>query len=270
MNAPPPSVQVERPQSDLCLVRLNRPKSLNAMSMDALRELHRALDDVLGDTGIRVIVLTGNGAAFCAGLDLKSVLDSEGRMRLDVTEAYELQECFVGIVRRLRASDKTVIAAVNGVAVGAGFALTMAADIRFASTDASFHVGAVRIGITAGECGISYHLPRLVGASRAFELMLTGRSVEADEAACIGLVAGVVAPEALMERALACARQVLACSTYATKHTKRVMWANLDAASLDAAIELENHAQVLGLMTQDFAEAARAFVEKRSPRFTGL
>lgn len=269
MNTSPTSVQVERLHNDLCLIRLDRPQSLNAMSMEALGELHRALDDVLGDAGIRAIVLTGNGAAFCAGLDLKSVLDSEGAMRLNVPDAYALQERFVGIVQRLRASDKIVIAAVHGVAVGAGFALAMAADIRFASTNASFHVGAVRIGITAGECGISYHLPRLVGASRAFELMLTGRPVEADEAARIGLVADVVAPEALMERAFACARQVLSNSHYATKHSKRVMWANLDAPSLDAAIQLENHAQVLGLMTQDFADAARAFVEKRAPRFTG-
>jgi len=123
-------------------------------------------------------------------------------------------------------------------------------------------VGAVRIGLTAGECGISYHLPRMVGASRAFEIMLTGRPVGAAEAERIGLVARVVSPDQLLPEAMDCAKQVLANSPFSTRHTKRVMWANLDAGSLDAALELENRAQVLGLQNADFARAARAFVGK--------
>jgi enoyl-CoA hydratase len=251
------------------VLRLNRPDRLNAMGLPALRQFHQVLDGVLDDPAVRVIVLAAEGTGFCAGLDLKSVLDAAGRSPLDVASGYELQLCFAGLVKRLRATDATVIAAVQGVAVGAGMALTLAADIRFASGQAAFHVGAVRIGITAGECGISYHLPRLIGAARAFELMLTGRPVAATEALQIGLVADVVPADQLLERALACARQVLAHSPYSTAHTKRLMWSNLDAGSLDAAIELENHAQVLGLMTRDFAEAAQAFVEKRKPVFTG-
>jgi len=120
----------------------------------------------------------------------------------------------------------------------------------------------VRIGLTAGECGISYHLPRMVGASRAFEIMLTGRPVGAAEAERIGLVARVVSPDQLLPEAMDCAKQVLANSPFSTRHTKRVMWANLDAGSLDAALELENRAQVLGLQNADFARAARAFVGK--------
>lgn len=269
MNDSPAPVTVERPEPGLCVLRLNRPGRLNAMDLPALRHCHTVLDGVLTDPALRVIVLAGEGAGFCAGLDLKSVLDSNGRSPLDVASGYELQLCFAGLIKRLRATDATVIAAVQGVAVGAGMALTLAADIRLASAQAAFHVGAVRIGITAGECGISYHLPRLIGAARAFELMLTGRPVAATEALQIGLVADVVPAEQLLERAMACARQVLAHSPYSTAHTKRLMWSNLDAGSLDAAIELENHAQVLGLMTQDFAEAAQAFVEKRKPVFTG-
>ncbi|HVR50778.1 MAG TPA: enoyl-CoA hydratase-related protein, partial [Pseudorhodoferax sp.] len=134
---------------------------------------------------------------------------------------------------------------------------------------AAFHVGAVRIGLTAGECGISYHLPRLIGAARAFELMLTGRPLPADEAERVGLVASVVPAEELLPRALALAEQVLRNSPYATRHTKQLMWANLEAPSLQAAIELENRAQVLALMTEDFREAVAAFGEKRPPRFTG-
>lgn len=269
MNDTTAAVTLERPEPGLCVLRLNRPGRLNAMDLTALRYFHLVLDGVLADPALRVLVLAGEGAGFCAGLDLKSVLDADGRSLLDVASGYELQLCFAGLIKRLRATDATVIAAVQGVAVGAGMALTLAADIRLASEKASFHVGAVRIGITAGECGISYHLPRLIGASRAFELMLTGRPVAAAEALQIGLVADVVPTEQLLERAMVCAQQVLANSPYSTAHTKRLMWSNLDAGSLDAAIELENHAQVLGLMTRDFAEAAQAFVQKRKPVFEG-
>lgn len=192
-----------------------------------------------------------------------------GAVSRSVREQDELQTLFANVPLRLRSLEASVIAAVNGVAVGAGMAISLAADIRLAASTASFHIGAVKIGITAGECGISYHLPRLVGASRAFEMMLTGRPVLADEALRIGLVADVVDPALLMDRALACAHHILGNSPYATRHTKRLMWANFDAPSLQSAIELENHAQVLGLMTEDFHEATKAFAQKRKPVFTG-
>lgn len=264
-----PPVAAHSPEPGICVLRLQRPQRLNAMSLPALQDFHAALDAVLADPSLRALVLTGEGAGFCAGLDLKSVLDSQGEFNWPVSRAMELQHAFAGLVERLRATDAAVIAAVNGVAVGAGMALALAADVRFAAPEASFHVGAVKIGITAGECGISYHLPRLVGAGRAFELMLTGRPVAAPEALAIGLVAEVVPTGELLDRALRSARQVLANARYATAHTKRLMWTNLDAPGLRAAIELENHAQVLGLMTEDFREAARAFVQKRKPVFTG-
>lgn len=257
------------PQPGVCLLQLNRPTRRNAMSLPAIHHLHRVLDTVLGDRGLRAIVLTGKGDAFCAGLDLKSVLGPDGRYVLSVQESMDLQQAFAGAVLRLRTTNAAVIAAVNGPAVGAGMALALGADIRFAAPRASFHVGAVKIGITAGECGISYHLPRLIGAGRAFELMLTGRPVLADEALQIGLVTALVPQERLLDRAFECVRQVLANAPYSTAHTKRVMWQNLDAGGLDAAVELENHAQVLGLMTDDFQEAASAFLQKRNPAFTG-
>ncbi|HEU0203769.1 MAG TPA: enoyl-CoA hydratase-related protein [Burkholderiaceae bacterium] len=263
------AVRVERVGADIAIVRFDRPGRSNAFDVDGMVQLQRRLAELEGEADVRLIVLTGAGAAFCAGLDLRSVLDDERRLRLSVRDSYELQECFERSVRMLRRSNKVIIAAVNGAAVGAGLALCLAADIRIAARSASFHIGAVKIGLTAGECGISYHLPRLIGASRAFELMLTGRPVDAAEAERIGLVALVVDDNALLDRALATARQVLRNSPYATRHTKRLMWANLDAPSLDAALELENRAQVLALTTADFAEGARAFVEKREPRYTG-
>jgi enoyl-CoA hydratase len=260
---------LERPEAGLAILRLTRASRMNAMDVPSMRQLSAALDALAADGDVRVLLLTGEGKGFCAGLDLKSVLDEQGCYGLSATESYELQMVFEGVMRRLREMDAAVIAAVNGVALGAGFGLALCADIRFASSAASFHVGAVKVGLSAGECGISYHLPRLVGSGRAFELMLTGRPVDAQEAERIGLVAAVTEPDALMDRALACARQILAHSPYSTLHTKRVMWNNLDAPSLGAALDLENHVQVLALMTEDFGEAALAFSQKRAPAWRG-
>ncbi|QIL79542.1 enoyl-CoA hydratase/isomerase family protein [Diaphorobacter sp. HDW4A] len=267
MQTPAASIQTVQP--GIALLRLERPKQLNALSLPDLRSIHCLLDQVLSDASLRVLILTGEGDGFCAGLNLKSMLDANGGVRASVAEHMELQQTFAGLVQRLRDTPLAVIAAVNGVAVGAGMAMALAADIRFADPKASFHVGAVKIGITAGECGISYHLPRLIGAGRAFELMLSGRAVAAEEALRIGLVSDVVDKGAVLERALYCARQIAGNAPYATAHTKKLMWQNLDASSLKAAIELENHAQVLGLMTADFQEAVQAFLQKRDPVFTG-
>lgn len=266
---PTSAATIETLQPGIALLRLTRASQFNALSMADLQFLHTLLDTALSDASLRVLVITGDGDGFCAGLNLKSLFDAQGQLPATVRENMDLQQRFAGLVQRLRDTSVAVIAAVNGVAVGAGMALALAADVRFAAQQAAFHVGAIKIGITAGECGISYHLPRLIGAGRAFELMLSGRPVTSDEALHIGLVSEVLSPAELLERALQCARQIAAHAPYATAHTKRLMWQNLDAPSLAAAIELENHAQVLGLMTEDFQEAVQAFLHKRSPVFQG-
>jgi len=260
---------VERLGDGLAVIRLNRPERLNALSQEAVGALLATLDEVGRDNSLRVVILTGAGRGFCAGWDLKSTPQGSDGLPASVSDLYQGQERFESLVRRIRALDKVVIAAVNGVAVGAGLAMALAADIRIAARTASFHIGAVRIGLTSGECGISYHLPRLIGASRAFELMLTGRPVGAEEAERVGLVSCMVEDAELLQRATAMAASILQNSPYSSKHTKRLMWANLAASSLDAALELENHAQVLALMTEDFHEASDAFSEKRPPRFSG-
>jgi enoyl-CoA hydratase len=180
-----------------------------------------------------------------------------------------LQNRYAELIGQVRALRQPVIAAIQGAVVGFGFGLALAADVRVTSVSAKFLIGAVKVGLSAGECGISYHLPRLVGAGRAFEIMLTGRSVAAQEALNIGLSSALVADNELFATALATARAIAANSPYSIKHTKQVMWANLDASSLASALELENHVQVIGLMTDDFREAAQAFAEKRAPKFLG-
>jgi enoyl-CoA hydratase len=265
------AILVERGGDAVAILCINRAGSLNALDKPAALQLSDTLDTLAADASVRVLVITGVGRAFCAGLDLARPFDQtvEAGETPSVADFYAFQELFAGIVRKIRALDKVVIAAVNGVAAGAGFGICLAADIRIASVKAAFHVGAVKIGLTAGECGISYHLPRLVGASRAFEVMLTGRPVLAEEAARIGLVSRAVEEGSLMDCALEVAAQVTANSPYATLHTKKLMWANLEARSLDAALELENRAQVLALLTDDFREATLAFSQKRKPVFTG-
>lgn len=260
-------VVLERLDAGIARVWLDRPGRRNALTSETMRRLHEVLAEIGGDRALRAVIVTGRGRAFCAGLDL----DVEGGRSVGVSrspgEWMALQEHFARAVQRLRQMDKVVIAAVNGAAVGVGMALALGADLRVASESATFHVGAVRIGLTAGECGISYHLPRCIGATRAFEIMLSGRAVDAREALAVGLVTETVSDSQLQARALALAADVLRHSPYAVSHTKQVMWANLNAPSLDAAIALENHAQALALMTKDFNEAVTAFLEKRPAVF---
>ena len=253
----------------LAVISIHSPKKMNALNTNSMTELRQQIAKLNDDPSVRVIILRGHAGNFCTGLDLKSLLDENQNYNLSVHQAYELQKCFEGSVRALRQSTKIIIAAVDGVAVGAGFALSLAADIRFASQTASFHIGAVKMGLSAGECGISYHLPKLIGAARAFEVMLTGRAIEASEALGIGLIADIVPSTHLMSRAIQCANDILSNSPYSTQETKKIMWTNLNAPSLESALELENHTQVQALMTKDFAEAAKAFAQKRAPLFIG-
>jgi enoyl-CoA hydratase len=170
--------------------------------------------------------------------------------------------------RTIRGLDQAVIAAVNGPAAGAGLGIALAADVRVAASSATFHIAAVKIGLSAGECGISYHLPRHIGTSRAFELMLTGRPIDAAEADRIGLVSRLVPDGQAVAEALDIADAITANSPFAIRQTKAVMWANLDNG-FQNALDLENRTQILAVLTEDANEAMRAFTQKRPPVFTG-
>lgn len=258
----------ERLDGGISVVRIARPEARNALTLSMARQLRSLLDEIGNDPECRVVVLAADGEGFCAGLDLKDAM-SGSEAPQSAVEWMALQDLFAGTVAQLRALRQPIVAAVQGAAVGAGFGIALAADVRIAAASAKFLVGAVKVGLSAGECGISYHLPRLVGAGRAFEIMLTGRAVTAQEALNIGLTSAVVDQSELFASALATARAIASNSPYSIKHTKQVMWSNLDAPSLPAALELENHVQVVALMTDDFREAATAFVEKRPPKFRG-
>lgn len=262
-------ILVERPEPQIALVTLNRPERLNALTRESVGELNSALDALAADPSCRALVVTGAGRGFCSGQDMNASNDRNESGASGVIEKLHWQGRFSGMGARLRAMPQVVVAAVNGPAVGAGMAIALSADVRLAAPAARFLVAAVRIGLTGGESGLSYLLPRLVGASRAFDILLTGRPIEAEEAERWGLVRSISESDALIGDALAYARAVLENSPYSVANTKRLMWENLDAASYQAAIEAENRAQILGTMTEDYAEATAAFVAKRSPSFRG-
>jgi enoyl-CoA hydratase len=266
------TVRSETIDEGVTQLTLDRPERLNAMSRELVRDLHDALGAVGEDRECRVVILTGAGRGFCAGLDLKET----GDLATEVADggggppaAMRGQQQIASLVTRLRTLPKPVIAAVNGAATGGGLALALACDVRVASESAQFNVAFIRVGLSGCDIGVSYLLPRLVGASRAFELMLTGRMVDATEADRIGLVSRVVPDGKVVDAARETAELIRANSPFGVWMTKEVMWDNLEASSLQAAIDLENRTQLLSSYTGDMSEALAAFLEKRPPRFSG-
>jgi enoyl-CoA hydratase len=264
----PGSVQLEDAGNGVRILRLNRAESLNALTDQLVHALHDRLDELARDASCRTVVLTGAGRAFCAGLDLQDYGDSdrEGRRGLPLGNL-ERQRELANLTLQLRRLPVPVIAAVNGPAAGGGLALVCASDIRIAARTARFGVSFIRAGFSACDLGVSWLLPRLVGAARAHELMLTGRIFDAEEAARIGLVLEIVDDAALLDTALAKAREIALNPPASVELTKQGMWLALEIPSLEAAIELENRQQVITGLTADRAEATAAFLEKRPPRY---
>ena len=267
-----PIVLTEEVEPGIVIVRMNRPDRLNAMSMELIGELHETFARLESDRSVRAIILTGAGRGFCAGLDLKAAghgaPGTEGMGPIPRT--FATQEHIASLNERVHRLRKPVIAAVNGPAVGGGFALALACDIRFAAPEATFGAVFITLGVSACDMGTSYFLPRLVGASRSAELLLTGRVFAADEAQTMGLTLEVVDAESLLERALVTARQIVAHSPLAVWMTKETMWQTIDAPSLRHAMDMENRTQVLCTATGDMVEATTAFREGRPARWSDL
>jgi len=261
------TVRREPIQEGITLLTLDRPERLNAMSRELVHDLHEALDAVEDDRECRVAILTGAGRGFCAGLDLKETGEIAAEAPGGPPAGMRGQQQIASLVTQLRGLSKPVIAAVNGPATGGGLALALACDVRVAAESARFNVAFIRVGLSGCDIGVSYLLPRLVGASRAFELMLTGRMVESAEADRIGLVSRVVPDGQVVDTALETAVLIRANSPFGVWMTKEVMWSNLEIGSLHAGIDLENRTQILTSMTDDMREAMTAFLEKRTPEF---
>jgi enoyl-CoA hydratase len=262
------AVVVETVRPGITLVTLNRPDRLNAMNYDLVRGLYDALDELSFDRSCRVIVLTGSGRGFCAGLDLTAGASPPEAAGLGRAQAgMTVQKLIAGLVPKMRSAPQPVIAAVNGAASGGGLALALASDVRVAAQSARFNVAFIRVGLSGCDIGVSWMLPRLIGASRAFELLLTGRLIDAAEAERIGLVTRVVPDGDVVDSALETAELIVGNSPFGVRMTKEVMWSQLEIGSLQAGIDLENRTQVLSSFTGDLTEAMAAFAEKRPPNF---
>ena len=260
------TITVTQPAEGVALITLNRPDRLNAMTVTMFDELEETARSIGGDSDVRVVILTGAGKAFCAGYDLD---DAEGIPELSPLGMLERQEHAARAMVAVRSLPVPVIAAVNGAAAGGGFSLSLTADIRLGSPTAKFNAAYVRIGLSVGDLGASWLLPRLIGPGRAAEIAYTGRIVEAEEAERLGLLNAVTGPDDLLDKALAMARQICANSPGGVKLTKRSLQANLEISSFAAALELENRGQALLTRCADMPEALAAFREKRAPNFTG-
>jgi enoyl-CoA hydratase len=264
-----PTIELSTPRPGVTVITLNRPARLNAMNHELVHDLHGALDDLGADRSARVVVLTGAGRGFCSGLDLRMSVHVPGTEGLGRVQAgMTSQQLIASLVPKLRSLRQPVIAAGNGPAAGGGLALALASDVRLAAPEARFNVAFVRIGLSGCDVGVSWLLPRLIGASRAFELLLTGRIIDAAEADRLGLVSRVVEDRPVLDAALDLAGAILANSPTGVWMTKEVMWSQLEVGSMQAGIDLENRTQIMTSMTEDMAEAVRAFLEKRPPEFT--
>ena len=240
------------------------------MAFDVMVPLKQVLEDVTYDNSVRVVVLTGAGKGFSSGADHKSA-GSVPHVQDLTRPTYALRSMAIldDVILALRKLHQPVIAAVNGAAIGGGLCLALAADIRVAAHGAYFRAAGINNGLTASELGLSYLLPRAIGSSRAFEIMLTGRDIDAEEAERIGLVSRRVPDDQLLETCYEMAERIAAFSRPGVELTKRTLWSGLDAASLEGHMQAEGLGQLfVRLLTGNFEEAVAARAEKRPPVFT--
>ena len=258
------TLRVER-EGHLTWLTLDRPDALNAMSRTLIRELGQFFHALHDDRETRVLVLRGAGRAFCAGLDLKEQGGdvSDGSIQGGLRGQRQVSE----LVMLMRRAPQPIIAAVHGAACGGGFALALAADVRIAGESARMNAAFIRLGLSACDVGVSYFLPRHVGASVAAELLLTGNFIDAARAERVGLVSRVVPDGELAGAARTMADDMLRNSPLGLRLTKECLKLSVDAPSLEAAVAMEDRNQILAAQTGDFREGVTAFLQKRPARY---
>src|SRR5881397_2823675 len=225
-------VEISTPQPHTRVVTLNRPERLNAMSIDLVIELAAAFEACAADNSCRVVVLTGSGRAFCSGLDLKDYGVIPNIDGLQVGQiAQRSMRYYSRLVPLIRRMPQPIIAAVNGPAFGGGMCLSLACELRFAALSAVFNATGIVNGLTSTEMGASFLLPRLIGAAHSHDVLLTGRSIDADEALRMGLVSRVVDDDSLLAECLSVAERLCEFSAYGVMMTKDVLWVNLETTS---------------------------------------
>jgi len=254
-------------QGPVARLTLNRPERLNALNPRMVEELHAYFSGLASDRATRVVILQGAGRVFCAGLDLKDMQPAGARK--GVTEMLAQQVSIRNIMVAMRRCPQPIVGIVQGAASGGGFALALACDIRLVTPEARMNSAPIRLGLSGCDVGISYFLPRMVGASVAAEFLLTGRFIDAQRAYGLGLVSRVAPLPELQAEADAMAADMLQATPLGLRLTKDTLGLAIDAASMDAVIALEDRTQVLCTQGEDFAEGIAAFLEKRAPRYGG-
>jgi len=260
------TIKVEK-RGQVDWLTLNRPEAMNTISLAMVRELNDYFGGLYNNGSVRIVVMRGAGRCFCAGLDIKD------RETADVSAVpfgggFGFQGYLADVYIKMRRCPQPIVSLVHGPACGGGFAFVLASDIRIAGESARMNAAFIRLGLSSCDMGVSYFLPRLVGASLASELMLTGRFIHAPRALATGLVSEVVPDEALEAAAQPYIDEMLETSPMGLRLTKEGLAMAIDAPSLEAAMAIENRNQTLCARTNDFAEGRRAFLEKRKPVYT--
>ena len=264
-----PFIQIDKPRAHVTRVMLNRPERMNAMAFDVMVPLRQALEEINFDNDTRVVILTGAGDGFCSGADLEDPgwLDIFNGLTMPGISRRAMK-VYDDVILALRDLHQPVIGAINGAAIGGGFCMALATDIRIAAEGAYFRPAGINNGLTAAELGLSYLLPRAIGSSRAFEIMLSGRDVDAAEAERIGLVSRTVPPDRLLDECLLLAERIIGFSQIGVELTKQLLWSSLNAGSLHTHMNHEGHAQLfVRTTTRNFEEAIAARNQDRKPLF---
>jgi len=257
------TLRVER-EGHVTWATLDRPAALNALNARLVQDLREFFWGLSDDLDTHVVIVRGAGRAFCAGLDLKEPPATEA----SIAGGLRGQRTISEIVMLMRRAPQPIIAAVHGPACGGGFALALAADVRVAGESARMNAAFIRLGLSACDVGVSYFLPRLVGASVAAELLLTGNFIDAARAERVGLVSRVVPDGELEAAARALAGDMVRNTPLGLRLTKDCLKASLDAGSLEQVIAMEDRNQILAARSSDFREGVAAFLGKREARFT--
>lgn len=251
-------------ETGVATLTLNRPDRLNALTFDVYRELTETFGALDSEPGVRAIVITGNGRAFCSGGDVEDIIGKLfERDHVGLLEFTRLTCSLIAAIRRCR---RPIVAGLNGTVAGAGAVIATASDVRIASESAKIAFLFTKVGLSGADMGIAWLLPRIVGFGRATELLMTGDFIDAQEAWRIGLYNRVVPAERLRDEARAFAEKLARGPAFGIEMTKRLL--DREAATdLPAALDLEAEAQAACMLHPDFREAYEAFVAKRPPRF---
>ncbi|MFK7739940.1 MAG: enoyl-CoA hydratase family protein [Planctomycetota bacterium] len=245
---------------------LDRPETLNSLTFAIYGQLERLFDELRTDDRVKVVLLTGAGKGFCSGGSVEDIIGPLLEVELDAT--LEFTRMTGAVVRNMLRLEKPIIAAINGVAAGAGSVLALASDLRLMSERAKFAFLFIKVGLTGADMGAAWLLPKIIGTGRAMELLMLGDKLEAEECLRMGLANRVYAPDKLEEEAMQLAQRLARGPGLALGMTKKMVW-NEWPMDLEAAIEQEAQAQALLLRAHDHREFYNAWMEKRDPRFQG-